>query len=226
MSNILNLETSALACSVSISQNEQLLVSNASDGEWKHSREITLLIKRCLEDVQLHIQDLDAVAISGGPGSYTGLRVGASAAKAICYTQNIPLLSINTLEIIAQPFISQLANNGVVIPLIDARRDEVYFNVYDKSLKPLQKTMNLILTADAFDTYNGQQVVICGDGAEKAEKIIQNNTFTYASSKSLAKNMAILSFEAYKNQAFEDIAYYSPFYLKPPNITKSKKQLF
>ena len=226
MTHILNLETSALTCSVSIGRNESLLSSKISNGEWKHSREITILIQECLKDCNLAIDDIDAVAISGGPGSYTGLRVGASAAKGICYAKNIPLLSIDTLKIIAFPHLKSLSQGGFVIPMIDARRDEVYYNVYDEKLNAQIETTNLILNNDCLSQYKSKSILICGDASEKAEKLLETPSFEYITSKALAENMVQLSYERYKMQKFEDLAYYSPFYLKPPNITKSKKQLF
>jgi len=226
MINILNLESSALACSVSIGQDGQTLISKNSNGEWKHSREITLLIRDCLKESGLAFTDIDAIAVSGGPGSYTGLRVGASAAKGICYAQNIKLLAINTLEIIAFPFLDQMDEDGYVIPMIDARRDEVYYNIYNKQLEAQVETSNLILDGSSFEKYVSKPVIICGDGAEKSIPLIEKPQFQYFSSKSLAENMSALSFDKFKAGNFEDIAYYSPFYLKLPNITKSKKQLF
>jgi len=226
MVNILNLETSALACSVSIGQNGETLISKSSDGEWKHSREITILIQECLNDSDLTFNDIQAIAISGGPGSYTGLRVGASAAKGICYAKNIELIAVNTLEIIAFPYLSKIQSNGFIIPLIDARRNEVYYNVYDKDLKAQLETTNLILDSSSFDKYASSHVIICGDGAEKSIGLIDKPQFKYYPSKSLATHMCKLSYNKFMSQSFEDIAYYSPFYLKLPNITKSKKQLF
>lgn len=226
MINILNLETSALACSVSIGQDGQTLVTKTSAGEWKHSREITLLIQDCLNESALNFDQINAIAISGGPGSYTGLRVGASAAKGICYAKNIKLIAVNTLEIIAHPYLAQISEDGFVIPLIDARRDEVYYNVYSNKLEPQVETINLILDETSFDDYASKSVIICGDGAEKAVSLINKPQFEYFPSKSLAENMSKLSNDKYLSETFEDIAYYSPFYLKLPNITKSKKQLF
>ena len=226
MITILNLETSALACSVSIGQDGQTLISKASGGEWKHSREITLLIRDCLNEAGLSFDDIHAIAISGGPGSYTGLRVGASAAKGICYAKNIKLIAVNTLEIIAYPFLDQISENGFIIPMIDARRDEVYYNIYNKQMKSQLETTNLILDASSYEEYASETVIVCGDGAKKSIQLIQKPQFEYFPSKSLAENMSMLSFKKYKAHKFEDIAYYSPFYLKLPNITKSKKQLF
>lgn len=220
---ILNLETSALACSVALSKNSQLLYSAKSSGDWKHSKEITLLIIDCMKNAQMSYNQLSAVSISGGPGSYTGLRVAASCAKGICYANEIPLISVDTLKIIAQPLLNQVNDNEYVIPMIDARRDEVYYNIYDNLGNPIQETTNLILTENELIQY--PNAIICGDAADKAQNLLKNPHLRYVSSFAEAENMINLSFLKFQSQSFEDLAYFSPFYLKPPNITKSKKTL-
>ncbi|NNE15352.1 MAG: tRNA (adenosine(37)-N6)-threonylcarbamoyltransferase complex dimerization subunit type 1 TsaB [Saprospiraceae bacterium] len=230
---ILCIETSALACSVAIGDDDALLASKMYDGAWKHSREVTLLIAACLKEANLMMDEISAVAISGGPGSYTGLRVGASAAKGICYTKSIPLIALETLKIIAFPHVKDLGAGSFIIPMIDARRDEVYYNIYDNELAGQIETTNLIINESSLSNYHSKDCIICGDGAEKAEKLLINDanndqmqSFSFRSNIALAENMVQLAYNSYKSGQFEDLAYYSPFYLKPPNITKSKKQLF
>lgn len=222
--NILCLETSGKQCSVALSADGFCSHAIATDGDWSHSEKITLLINQLLKDQSMDFSDLDAIALSKGPGSYTGLRVGASAAKALCYAQEIPLIAIDTLKIISWPHLTNLNDDQVIIPMIDARRQEVYYNIYDKDLIEKQPTTNLILEPDSFKAYSN--AIFCGDGAEKASKILDSKNGRFEFDTILAKNMCFLSFDALKHKKFEDIAYFNPFYLKPPNITKSKKSIF
>jgi tRNA threonylcarbamoyladenosine biosynthesis protein TsaB len=211
---------------VALARDGEIVNHQQSSGDWKHSREITLLIQACLDSATRSVSDISAVAVSSGPGSYTGLRVGTSAAKGMCFSLNIPLISVDTLKIMAYPFVQDLPEDGYVIPLIDARRQEVYYNVYNKALEAQEATNNLVLSQDSFMGYAGKNTTICGDGAEKAAEFLDRKLFRIVPSLSLAKNMCALSFGAYKKGNFENLAYFSPFYLKPPNITKSKKPLF
>jgi len=222
--NVLCLETSGKQCSVALASDGVCIHQISAEGEWSHSAQITLLIDQLLKDKSMDFSDLSAIALSKGPGSYTGLRVGASAAKALCYSQEIPLLAIDTLKIIAQPFLKLIKDTNVVIPMIDARRQEVYYNIYDKELHPQQETTNLILEAESLNAY--PNAIFCGDGAEKASKILNVVGAQFEFGPVMAENMSFLSFQAYQKQSFEDIAYFNPFYLKPPNITKSKKSIF
>ena len=224
---ILNIETSANACSVALGKNGKLLDQLASESAWKHSKELTLLIDRLMKRNSLDFSDLHAVAVSSGPGSYTGLRVGVSAAKAIGYAKKLPLIGIDTLKIIAAEHINHPDSPPYIIPMIDARRDEVYFQLFNNKLESLIPAANLILDSKSFADLEGVKgSVICGNATEKAQELIKNEELNYISSPAIAQNMVFLSFLAYENSDFEDLAYFRPFYLKPPNITKSKKPLF
>lgn len=226
MALIICLETSALACSVALCEGEALLAYRESEGEWRHSKEITLLIIDCLKEVGKTVQELSAVAISKGPGSYTGLRVGASCGKGLCYALDIPLLAIPTLELVAFPLLEDLDDNTLIVPLIDARRDEVYYNLYDKQLQEQQETTNLVLNTDSFDHFMPYSLIFCGDGAGKAIDLINYSKAEFRPSYASAKNMCSLANKRMEARKHEDLAYFSPFYLKPPNITKSTKALF
>ncbi len=224
MALILCLETSAKACTVAIAKDGVSIVQRSAGGEWKHSKMVTLLIQEALEEVQLSLKDLDAVAVSQGPGSYTGLRVGASCAKGLCYGSHLKLIAVPTLTIIAQ---AQLyIGKEYIVPMIDARRMEVYYNIYDSSLQPIQETNNLILDTGSFEMLMAKQVVFCGDGAFKMKEFPQSESWQIVEEVALAQYMAPLAEVRFQEQDFEDVAYYVPFYLKPPNITKSKKPLF
>jgi len=223
---ILNIETSAIDCSVSLAKNGELVAFKKSEADWRHSKEISILIDNILNESNHRFNMLSAVAVSEGPGSYTGLRVGSSAAKAICYALKIPLLGIETLKIIAFPYLNKVIDDGLIIPVIDARRDEVYYQVFNSNLESEIGADNLIITKESFISYQTKKCIVCGDAAAKTKALMQNEAFEYFESNASAKNMVILSHEAFLKGEFENLAYFRPFYLKPPNITKSKKPLF
>lgn len=222
---ILCLETSAKACSVALSSKGKLLATREELGEMRHSQMVTLLVQDCLKELGATMNDLTAVAVSQGPGSYTGLRVGTSCAKGICYALDIPLISIPTLEVIAYPFLEGIAEDTVLVPMIDARRMEVYYNQYDYQLKALAETDNLVLDTEGVSHFSADTILFCGDGAHKMQDFLQAS-WHIQPSMALAKHMSVLAYNKLKSGLVEDIAYYVPYYLKPPNITKSKKSLF
>ena len=222
---ILNIECSAYRSSVAICKNGALLHEISSDDNTVSSQLITLYVKDCFNKLNLDISILSAVAISSGPGSYTGLRVASSSAKGICYALNIPLISIDTLDIIAMEFSQSLSDYTHIIPMIDARRDEVYYKVMDDKGTEIEKTSFKVLDRQSFIHYSEDNVLVCGNGASKAKKLM-TNSFEYYPSKACARHMGQLSYAKFEQNSFEDIAYYSPNYLKPPNITQSKKPLF
>ena len=225
---ILCLETSGKACSVALALNGTCIAYKEAEGEWSHSKLITVMIEEALQDLGASVQDIAAAAVSSGPGSYTGLRVGTSCAKAICYAQDIPLLSVPTLEIIASEVIEDsLLESELVVPMIDARRMEVYYNLYTSDLFALQETTNLIVEKGVLSSYVDKKLVICGDGAFKMEALLPDYTAAeIVSNYAKASSMAGLAHERLTLGEVEDTAYFTPFYLKPPNITKSTKSLF
>ncbi len=222
------LETSGKWCSVSLSSNGLTIAYAESAEEWSHSRQITLMIKEVLDVAQIQISSLTAVAVSKGPGSYTGLRVGASCAKGICFAQDIPLLALPTLQIIAAEIATAPdVQSKRIIPMIDARRQEVYFAAYNHHLVELEPAQNKILDESAFIEAQGEPLIFCGDGAFKMDKYVLNgDNWAIRKSHASAKHMANLASERLQKGQIEDTAYFIPFYLKPPNITKSKKTLF
>jgi len=221
---ILCIETSAKACTVALSENGIALDQQKADGEWKHSKVITLLISATLDAAGRKLTDLDAVAVSQGPGSYTGLRVGASCAKGLCYGSDLKLIAIPTLHIIAQAQLDSAAE--FIVPMIDARRMEVYYKMLDNHLKTVKETDNLILTPEAFQPYEARSLRFCGDGAHKMKEFALPEGWSIAEEGAMAQHMAPLAEQRFQGGFFEDVAYYAPFYLKPPNITKSTKPLF
>ena len=227
---ILCIETSGPQCTVAIGHNGDCISEVQSSSQWQHSQYLTIYIQEALAEAKISIYQLSAVAISGGPGSYTGLRVGAASAKGICYAKEIPLISVDTLKIIAYPQVDRLDDkHKVILSTIDARRDEVYYNIYNEQLESQVKTTSHIVTEDSFSDVISEGVIICGDGADKIQEIMSSslsNDSIILSTLPAAINMAQLSYESYQEKKYEDIAYYNPFYMKPPNITTRKKPLF
>ncbi len=228
-SYILCLETSGPQCSVALSHNGTCIAEQVTEDAWHHSQYLTTHIQKCLSQADVSIKDLSAIAVSHGPGSYTGLRVGASTSKGICYALDIPLISIDTLKIIAHPWTSDIGSAIKILSTIDARRDEIYYNIYDNALSELTETQSHVLNPESFEEYAKSGLIVAGDGADKTKVMHDggySEAFTYHQSYPTAKHMTQLAFDKYKADLLEDIAYYNPFYMKPPNITTRKKPLF
>ena len=223
---ILHIETSSKNCSVAISDGEALLCLCEEVSEnYKQSESLHTFVEWALEGAEISLHDLDAVSLGMGPGSYTGLRIGSSAAKGFCYGLKIPLIAVNSMETMIEPFLSR--EFDFVIPLLDARRMEVYTAVFNgKTGEMLSATEAKILDETSFQEFKDQKVVFVGDGAAKAKEILQlpNATFeekVYPSAKFLIKK----SVEKFNHQDFEDVAYFEPFYLKEfQGVKKKSKQ--
>ncbi|MDF2551755.1 MAG: tRNA threonylcarbamoyladenosine biosynthesis protein TsaB [Chryseobacterium sp.] len=221
---ILYLETSSKNCSVAISDNEKLLcVCEEVSENYKQSESLHSFVEWALEGAELSIKDIEAVSLGKGPGSYTGLRIGSASAKGFCYGLKIPLIAVNSLESMIEPFLNQ--NYDFVIPLVDARRMEVYTAVYDGNkgdeITPIEAK---ILDETSFQEFKDKKIIFVGDGAKKAKEILQlpNAEFNediYPSAQYLVKK----TLEKIENKDFEDIAYFEPFYLKEFHGVKKKK---
>ncbi|AZA52711.1 tRNA (adenosine(37)-N6)-threonylcarbamoyltransferase complex dimerization subunit type 1 TsaB [Chryseobacterium sp. G0201] len=221
---ILYLETSSKNCSVAISDNDKLLcVCEEVSDNYKQSESLHTFVEWALEGAGISMKEIQAVSLGKGPGSYTGLRIGASSAKGFCYGLKIPLVAVNSLDTMIEPFLDQ--NYDYIIPLIDARRMEVYTAVYDgKNGKELSQTEAKILDETSFEEFKDKKVLFVGDGAKKAQEIIQLpnadfNETIYPSAQYLVKK----TLEKIENKEFEDIAYFEPFYLKDFHGVKKKK---
>ncbi|QMU29565.1 tRNA (adenosine(37)-N6)-threonylcarbamoyltransferase complex dimerization subunit type 1 TsaB [Adhaeribacter radiodurans] len=228
MALILALETSSTICSVALYQNQEFLALTELQLEKSHSSHTTVIISQLLENCGLTLQDLSAVAVSGGPGSYTGLRIGSAMAKGLCYSLDIPLIEISTLHALAYSLIQVTPNpeNYLYCPMLDARRMEVYSCVLNSDLQELLPVSPIILTNKSFEDFTSQNpVIFLGSGADKFQKLIENSSQALFNSKvSLsAKPVGALAYHKYINQQFEDVAYYEPFYLKEVYITASNK---
>jgi tRNA threonylcarbamoyladenosine biosynthesis protein TsaB len=224
---ILLLETATDICSVGLCEGDNLLVLNESEKSFDHVAQITKLIDQCMQEAGKKINELDAIAVSNGPGSYTALRVGTATAKGICYALNIPLIAIDTLQALAWASAQEIEQKALYCPMIDARRMEVYTAVLDADQNYLQETEAHILSADSFQKWltEGHQLVIGGNGAEKCKTILQKSNIIYTDTVCSARYLVSFANRAYATQNFEDLAYYAPLYFKPPNITTPKKNL-
>lgn len=227
MAKILLIETATGVCSVAVSDGLELLSIQQAEGTRQHAAQITLLIQAVLEQARLELVELDAVAVSSGPGSYTSLRVGASTAKGICYTLDKPLIAVDTLQSLALASLQKEREEGLYQPMIDARRMEVYTARFDAANERLEEAAPLIVGEATFqETLNrGALLILSGNGAEKCRKVLPETGILYSPVVCSAAHLMPLALRKLEAADFEDVAYYSPFYLKPPNVTQSKKKL-
>ena len=228
MALLLCIETATEICSIGLSRNGELLSVKNSDQHYDHAASITLLIKACLESAGKRMDEIDAAAVSSGPGSYTALRVGTAAAKGICFARNVPLLSVSTLQSLALASVRKTDGPETIYwPMIDARRMEVYTALYDQSGRELTAPHPLVLNEDTLQTYfeAGKHLVFSGNGAHKVRTLLKTPGTAFRPVICNAAHIAPLAQKAFERRAFEDLAYYAPLYLKPPNITKPKKLL-
>lgn len=224
---ILQIETSTQVCSAAISKDgkttalKELIASNI------HAGSLTLFIQDVMDAVSLNFADLDAVAVSKGPGSYTGLRIGVSTAKGLCYALDKPLIGIDTLQMMAEGFMSANSNyNGLVCPMIDARRMEVFTAVFDNRLINITPTTAKIIDEESFrDLLESNEITFIGDGASKCADVLIGANANFSSlNYNSAANMSLLAHKAFTIGRFEDVAYFEPFYLKDFVLTIPKKK--
>ncbi|TXK36907.1 tRNA (adenosine(37)-N6)-threonylcarbamoyltransferase complex dimerization subunit type 1 TsaB [Pontibacter qinzhouensis] len=225
---LLALETSSTVCSVALFKGEQLLGSSELQIEKSHSSHITVMISQLLDNCQVTLGQLSAVAVSGGPGSYTGLRIGSSAAKGLCYSLDIPLIEVSTLKGLAAQAIEATPNpeRFLFCPMLDARRMEVYTCLLNHKLEEVVSIAPVIVSEGFLEKELAEQpVIFFGSGASKLETLkdgIANALFIDSILPS-AKPIGKLSLEKYQQELFEDVAYYEPFYLKEVYITTPTK---
>ncbi len=221
---ILSIETATKNCSVALSDNGIVLaVKEVNSGDYSHGENLHVFIRDIISDSNLTFEDLDAVAVSKGPGSYTGLRIGVSAAKGICFAQDIPLIAVNTLAVLAAQV--EMEDDGLICPILDARRDEVYRGVYSHKGEELEPTSAHVLTSDSFSELEGE-IVFVGDAVEKTAGFIgsENMSFLPKTFPS-ARELALLAEKKLAEKSFEDLAYFEPYYLKDFKVSKPKKLL-
>lgn len=214
---ILHLETSTKICSVALSQNGTLLsyLDKTGDG-YIHGEQLTLMITEVLNNTDFQLQDLSAISYSSGPGSYTGLRIGLSTAKGLCFALQIPLIAIPTHQILFQiAKETGLTTDAEVFALLDARRSEVYLQTFDAQGSTLSELQCALLENTAVSELNA--IIVVGDANEKAKTFWTDPSIQWLDQPLCAKFQAAPAFKAFETQAFEDLAYCSPIYLKGAN---------
>lgn len=229
MALILSIETSTPVCSVALARDGKILGLEESFDEKSHATQLTVFIQSILEKNQLKAEDLDAVSVSQGPGSYTGLRIGVSVAKGICYAAQKPLIAINTMKVMALMAQSLMDNkHSVLCPLLDARRMEVYSAVFSSTLEEKEAVKAEIIDSESFKNLLEQQTVFFfGNGAEKCKPVIQHPNARFIDGiYPSAKYMAPLAEDAYKASDFKNVAYFEPFYLKDFVATVPKNKIW
>ena len=236
MALILNIETSTAVCSVSLGKDGELFAYKENREGMNHATHLTVFIDSILKENELKPQDLDAIAVSMGPGSYTGLRIGVSTAKGICYGSNLPLIAVSTLQAMTAPLLkneavlSQLGNpeNCVFCPMIDARRMEVYTAFYSYKNEEIRQVAAEIIDEESFvSDLEKSEVVFFGDGSAKCQSSLQSENAIFVSDITpTAAGMIELSEAKYESKSFEDVAYFEPFYLKDFVATTPKKNIF
>ena len=210
---ILNIETSTKNCSVSLSKDgKTTALKEIAEQNFTHSEKLHLFIDELLKKAGISYKDLGAVALSKGPGSYTGLRIGTSTAKGLCFALDIPLIALDSLYILAKQV---KFNDGLIISMIDARRMEVYTATFDKNHTKISDTKAMIIDENSFSEIS-KKVYFIGDGAEKCKTVLTKENFIFISEiiYPSANEMSELSYQKFQQKDFEDIAYFEPFYLK------------
>ena len=229
MSCILNIETSTDVCSVAISDSGQVIFNKEDHSGPNHAVKLGVYVDEALDFLDSHGLPLQAVAVSCGPGSYTGLRIGVSMAKGICYGRGVKLIAVPTLELMAVPVLlgeHPEDEDALIVPMLDARRMEVYAEVLDRALKVVRPIQADIVDADTYKEYLDQHhVYFFGNGAAKCMETINHpNAHLVEGIEPLAKNMAPLAEKRFVEGKFEDVAYFVPFYLKD-FVAKMPKKL-
>lgn len=218
---ILNIETATKNCSVALAKNgETILCKEISELGYSHAEKLHVFIEEICNESSIQLKDLDAIAVSKGPGSYTGLRIGVSAAKGFCYALDIPLISVDTLAVLASQAVSIAKENDLIIPMIDARRMEVYSAIFNNKLEKVREIEAQIIDENSFASIE-KTVYFIGDSSEKAKTVLTKSNFIFLDEivYPSAKDMSAIAFQKLLNKDFEDVAYFEPFYLKDFLIT-------
>lgn len=228
MAKILTLETATKVCSVSIFENNELIDCIEEHGSYSHAENLAQFVDQLLSRNHIAYSQLDALAISKGPGSYTGLRIGVAFAKGLCFAQNIPLIAINSLESLAWGAIQEIKQKEfLVCSMIDARRMEVYAAIYNQDLKPIRKIGADVVNEQTYMTFlDNNLVYFIGDGAEKCKNQIKHDNARFEKMIHLSsKYLGEMAYKKFLFKNFEDLAYFEPLYLKEFLVIKSKKVL-
>ena len=228
MSTILHIETSTDVCSVAVSEDTQVIFQQDDHSGPNHAERLGTMIDEALSFTDNHAIPFDAVAVSCGPGSYTGLRIGVSMAKGICYGRNLKLIAVPTLELLCVPVLLREIpeEDALLCPMLDARRMEVYSGIYNRALKPVREVGADIVTAETYKDYLEEHpMYFFGNGAKKCMDVINHpNVHLIEGIEPLAKWMQPLAERRLLNGTTEDVAYFTPFYLKD-FVAKMPKKL-
>lgn len=222
MSYILNIETATKNCSVALAkEGKTIFCKEIAEEGYSHAERLHVFIEEIIKQAGITLNDLSAVAVSQGPGSYTGLRIGISAAKGLCFALDIPLIAVDTLQILASQVI---ISSGLIIPMIDARRMEVYSAILTSDFQRKREVLAEIITENSFEDLQ-ETLYFVGDCAEKCKSVLnaKNHVFLENIKYPSAKEMSAVSYEKYKRNDKVDVAYFEPFYLKDFLITAPKK---
>lgn len=212
---ILSLETATTNCSVALASDGKVVASRSINSGYSHSEKINVFIQEVIGDAGVTLKQLHAIAVSSGPGSYTGLRIGISTAKGLCYALDIPLISVNTLDAMAQGITA--GKDELIVPMIDARRMEVYSAVYDAQKKRLSEPAAIIVDEHYYSNFRSEKkLVLAGDGADKCQALFQNESSIIIQTSFVpqAEFMAELAEQKFQNSDIENVALFEPFYLK------------
>lgn len=238
MSTILCIESGTNVCSVALTKNGKLVSLCESTEGREHAAKLAVFVDEILGSNDLEVDDLDAVALSEGPGSYTGLRIGTSLAKGLCYASKKPLVAVGSLQSMAEVALEDFEaglfgelnlTDYLLCPMIDARRMEVYTQLFDSQMSPLTEVSATIVDEDLFAEVrasSGKKLLIFGDGAQKCEDVLAADSFTRIEVIPSARGLISPANRAIENTDFEDLAYFEPFYLKDFIIKPSNKKIF
>ncbi len=224
---ILQLETATPVCAVALAIDGKTVALKEETAQNIHASKLTLFINEVMEQSGIAFSELDAVAVSKGPGSYTGLRIGVSTAKGLCFALDKPLIGINTLSMMAAGFLTEHPTyGGLICPMIDARRMEVFTAVFDANLTEVEATNAKIVDETSFlNLLDQHQITFIGNGAEKCSTLIEHKNAKFLTDNfNAASNMTSLANAAFMGKNFEDVAYFEPFYLKDFVFTTPKKR--
>lgn len=226
MSLILSVETSTDVCSVALHSESKLIGCQRYDLAKSHSSLLASLIQEVVVNADCKISDLSAVAVSAGPGSYTGLRIGVSTVKGIAFAQNIPIIGLDSLDVMYAVYAKFQKKEELAMPMMDARRMEVYCQLRDARGAYILKSKPLIVESDSLSKYKEMPITIFGNGAEKTLSLIGGSNISYVPDiVPEAMNMGVLAYEKFEANKFEDTAYFEPFYLKEYRTIPPKQKL-
>ncbi|MFH6943828.1 tRNA (adenosine(37)-N6)-threonylcarbamoyltransferase complex dimerization subunit type 1 TsaB [Flavobacterium sp. FlaQc-50] len=223
MSFILNIETATKNCSVAIAKNgETILCKEIAEEGYSHAEKLHVFIEEVIAEAGISVQDLTAVAVSQGPGSYTGLRIGVSAAKGLCYALNVPLIAVDTLLTLAS---QAQVTEGKIIPMLDARRMEVYSEIFNAKLEVERAIQAEVIDENSFGDIS-ETIYFVGDCAEKGKTVLTRDNFIFLENIKYpsAAAMSKISFDKYQKSDTVDVAYFEPYYLKDFMMTTPSKK--